>query len=320
MTDLRPLRIVLLLSWGLICSPMAAAQSVAFDDDFTCGDHDSFGEPQGVYGWSALVAGDPWSTSFIGGVSPLTDEGAGTFGAPIDHYENFLVTGHSTWTDVSISATVRNGDNDMLGLTVRANAPDSFYSCVMSNDQIPDCNGNGQGGLPEAVRIVRVDSAVACVSDNVVASQPFTYARDTDYGMSFQILGDTLWCRVDTNNDGDFTDAADIEVSYVDPAPLPSGLAGLVSYNNGDEDGSLAFDDVVVLGFDPDSDGDGLSDLVEADLGSNASQVDTDGSGISDRHEAVKATLRYGGSAASMAAVQITRIPKKTTVDPTSAP
>ena len=51
-------------------------------------------------------------------MSPTTDEGAGSFGTPTDAYENFLLIGDETWTQVVAQTVVVSHDDDGVGLGV----------------------------------------------------------------------------------------------------------------------------------------------------------------------------------------------------------
>ena len=94
------------------------------------------------------------------GVSPSTDDTAGDFGSPIDSYENMLVTGSQLWEDVAVEATLNSTDDDFMGLVVRYGGPDSYYSCGMTKDQIPDCNGGGASFVTGAFGLACAAAAV----------------------------------------------------------------------------------------------------------------------------------------------------------------
>ena len=78
----------------------ASAQSVYFEDDFECLDETDVGVSPSRTSWERVNPADPWRADANDGVSPKTDDLSGSFGNPVDFYENFLVTGHNTWNNV----------------------------------------------------------------------------------------------------------------------------------------------------------------------------------------------------------------------------
>jgi hypothetical protein len=278
---------MLRLTVALLLAPTAArAQSTFYEDDFTCTDDANFAVPLGVEGWKNLYAADGWTTAGTGGVSPNTDDDAGGFGAPLDAFENALLTGHSSWTDVVVQARVADDDDDAHGLVARWAGSGSYWSCFMTGDQRPNCAGGGAAG--SGAFLARVDTGQACAADYVVARDgAFVFNLGASYLMALSVIGADVSCTIDADRDGVLGTAGDVVLAYVDPDPLPSGLAGLWAYNDGDTNGELDFDEVVITGFDPDADGDGLSDAAEVTAGTDPGRVDTDGDTISDRDEAI---------------------------------
>ena len=146
-----------------LCGVLAFARSghaaTWFDDDFSCVNDDNFGYPAGQWGWQALLGGpdgdgggessfeDNWTTNHSGGISNQEDEGeyGSEFGGDSsleadDWYENFLVTGDYSWSNVAIEADMSTTDDDGMGLVVRYSSAESYYMCQLTNDRAPDCN------------------------------------------------------------------------------------------------------------------------------------------------------------------------------------
>jgi len=274
----------------------AVAQTTAFSDDFNCSNEAVFGRPAGNFGWAAINPADPWRTDPHGGVTPRTDARLPvSFGAPIDFYENFLVTGHSAWRHTTISASFSNTDDDAHGLIARYSGPDRYWSCYMTLQQRPDCINSIEPWPTPFSALTRVDTSQPCVNDYAVgSSSSFAYLQlpGAVYRMELSIVpelgGDRVTCRIDADLDGVLGTAGDIVYTTLDTNPLPTGLSGMMTFDNGGADEGLielVIDDVVVTSLDPDADGDGVSDAVEIAVGTNPSNADSDGDCISDRFE-----------------------------------
>lgn len=265
----------------------APGQTTYFVDDFSCPDTDRFGVPPGIYGWTAVFGStDPWRTDLNGGVSPATDENEGGFGEPVDDYENFLLTGHESWSDVVIEADLSNTDDDAMGLVVRYGGPGAYYACYMTKHQAAACTNPGEN-IGVMVALLRVDTGKTCsLGYRVRTHTTFAYTAATVYRMRMSALGDEITCEIDADNDGALGSPGDITFAYTDPEPLSGGWAGVYNFDNGEPNGNMIFDNVIITGFDPDADGDGLPDTVESALGTDPDNPDTDGDGISDRDEA----------------------------------
>lgn len=268
------------------------AQTTLLVEYFTCSNEPSFGDPAGVFGWDSNLSGDTWATDLGDGVSPSTDEATGSFGAPVDNFENFLLTGHVSTNDVAIEADLTNDDDDAAGLVVRYSGPGSYYACYMTTDQAPSCLGGG-AAVGDRVALVRVDSGNPCATYIEDSTTSFGYTQGETYRMRLEVIGNDVTCSVDVNQNGAFADPTDVVLTLMnDGMPLPSGLVGLYNFDNGNGDtgmtnlGQMVFDNVVIQTYDPDGDGDGLSDAVEADLGTDPDAKDSDGDFISDTDEA----------------------------------
>ena len=274
----------------LLAVPTGAAESTYFEDNFDCSNETSFGNPAGLYSWESNYEFENWETASNGGVSPTRDAGLGSFGDPIDDYESFLLTGHSTWKDYVIDATIQNADDDAMGLVARYSGPGSFYACYITGHLAPRCGGNNDEGAFAA--LIRVDGNQNCDPDNqydLATSRDFNYSAPGNlkqvYPIRMSVVGGAITCTIDIDRNG-IGVGTDLVLSHEDPNPLPAGQAGLLNFANGNSNGDARFDDVVISGFDADADGDGLPDSVEAAIGTNPNNPDSDGDGISDRHEA----------------------------------
>ena len=273
----------------LLIPASAVAQSTAFEDDFACDNSASFGSPA-VFGWKSLRGNtDPYTAASNGGVSPVTDDSGGNFGGAVDDYENFLLTGHPLWDDTAIEADLTNLDQDAMGLVVRYASTTSYYSCTATKDDDVDCGGAG-AVFADGFRLRRVSSA-ACAGDYVVASNlGFSFTQGATYRTRLEVIGSEVTCTIDSGLDG-LGVGVDTTLFFDDPAPLPPGEAGFLSFNNGGANGEMVFDNAFIETFDPDTDLDGLPDAVEAAIGSNPLLGDSDADGISDRYEADFAEL-----------------------------
>jgi hypothetical protein len=271
---------------------------------------DSFGEPADQHGWTAVRgAVDPWRGR-DGGVGPVTDDmrdDAPTFGAPVDSFENFLVTGTELWDNVAIEATVSNNDNDGLGLVIRYAGPGSYYACYMTNDRFASCETGGErvaGQLGEFsnpdvaphVALLRVDADKPCIGlgltgPYVLDSADWSFTKGDDYRMRLSAIDGDISCQVDTDRDGAFDSDEDLLLSFHDEEPLPAGQAGMLSWDNGwgeDENPgamALVFDDVETEVWGLDSDNDGVVDEDELAFGTDPYNEDSDGDGILDAEE-----------------------------------
>ncbi|MEQ8273996.1 MAG: DUF4215 domain-containing protein [Deltaproteobacteria bacterium] len=275
----------------------ATAQTVAFEDDFTCSSDLTFGRPIGDNGWWSTANVDTWRTDANNGVSPRTDNLAGgAFGPPADEYETFLVTGSSAWRYQAIEADINTEDDDQVGLVARYAGPQTYYACWMTRDRYADCNGNGASlGFGSRNALARVNSAAQCTNDYVVEQDTqFFYLFNQTYRMRLEVLpatnGDLVRCTIDSNRDGILGNGNDVVLEHFDPTPLPDGFYGLLSIDSGNAELNpprvdTVFDNVVITNGDPDTDNDGVSNAAEAEAGSSPTSPDTDGDSILDRHE-----------------------------------
>ncbi|MEL7368677.1 MAG: hypothetical protein AAFN74_07190, partial [Myxococcota bacterium] len=276
----------------------AHAQTTYFEDNFDCSNEAAFGAPAGARGWLAVNPTDPFRTDANMGVSPVTDQEGGAFGAPIGPYENFLLTGHPAWKYVAVEATLRSADDDALGLVAGYSSAEAYYACYMSKNQLPDCGGLPELGISPTTRLIRVDTEERdCTSGYAVDDdKDFSFSPTIAYRARLEIergpLGsDRVTCTIDADNDGVLGSEDDVVLRYVNFEPLPPGLAGVMTYASGNSDlvppqVDTVIDDVSITGMDPDTDGDGLPDVVEAAIGTQSSDPDTDADCIGDRFEA----------------------------------
>jgi len=251
-----PLNPLLVLAAGLVSAPAHAQQEIPvwFGTDFDGGGARPYADPVSDEGMRATWEGDGWRRRGSGGVSPTTDEGEGSFGAPADAYENFLLIGDETWTQVVAQTVVVSHDDDGVGLVARHSDAGHYYSCSMSRDRSPSCQGDGDQG-PPALRLARVDTNRRCRDDYVVAAAD---GRDLlepgrSYLMHLQVLGGQALCAVDLNGDGRLDSPHDLFAVFDDPDPLPGGAAGIAAYDSGGggrNDRTTTFHSFVVGGLD----------------------------------------------------------------------
>ena len=293
----RMASILLTTAGALITSDPAYAQNVYFEDNFDCSDEAAFGTPAATNGWLSINPLDAYRTDANTGVSPVTDVAGGGFGLPTGPYENFLLTGHTTWRYVSIEATVSSADDDAIGLVAAYDDPQQYYACYLSNNEWMDCAGAIETSNAPRTQLIRVDTGLTCVGGYAVDSAPgFTYSSTAAYRMRLDVAPgpggtDLVTCTIDADLDGVLGSANDVVLSYTNPVPFGPGFAGLMTYDNGNADLTpprvdAMFDDVIITGTDPDADMDGLPDTVETAIGTLSTTADSDGDCIGDRFEA----------------------------------
>ena len=264
-----------LAAFGAGAPGVAWGQAIAWFDDFACDDDDRFGEGRD-HGWYNLYPSDPWTTAAGAGVGPVTDDQSGGVGAPPDDVENFLLTGSALWEDYSLLTTITNQDDDWVGLVLRVSSADAYYRCGYWRNSRPGC----QAPAPSApgFALQRVDTSGPCGEDYEVDAAPgFAPAVGATYALALGIVGGTVFCQLDADQNG-LGNGDDLELAYLDPAPLPPGPGGLATYNNGD----VRFQSALVVTFDPDADADGLPDAVEAAAGTDPAAPDSDADGLTD--------------------------------------
>ena len=265
---------------GLIGGPCLELDAV--DADFTCLNVDDIGLFPGLYGWQSNWVGDNWTTDFTDGVSNQVTSGLDLLAAGGDA-ENVLLTGHGTWANTSIEATIA-ADSGAAGLVVRFSGTTSYYSCVMTDSATPGCaSAPVPGGR---VVLSRVDGAACSLDDDYALDEDsFTYSAGLPYDMQLSVSGNSIACAVDVDGNGLYGDPIDVSLSAIDGAPLPAGLTGLSAWNL---TGGV-FDDVLVRVTDGDVDKDGLPNVTEANLGLLFLNPDTDADTIADVHETLMA-------------------------------
>ncbi len=261
-------------------------QLPAVDEAFECLDVADIGLSPELYGWQSTWIGDNWTTDSGDGVANQAISGLDLLGAGGDA-ENFLVTGHSTWNNTSIEATL-TADSGAAGLVVRYGGPSSYYSCVMTDSTSPGCQGAPVAGA--RVVLSRVDGTLCGGDDDyALGEDPFAYSVGISYNMQLSVSSTadnfdsvaTVTCAVDVDGNGAYGDPGDVDITFIDPGELSTGLTGLSAWNliNG------VFDDVFVTVTDGDVDFDGLPNVTEAALGMPYLSPDGDADTIADVHE-----------------------------------
>ena len=260
-----------------------AATGIPYAEDFDCFSMPDFGSQATVTGWSNNLPTDDWHADGINGVSADSNGQSGSFGNPADNYEKMLLTGSFVDLNYSIEATIQTNNNDGAGLVARFSDNGRYYSCMFTNDDGPDCGGNGANYV-DGLYLRRVDTSQACSNDYIAAQiTPWTNTQNLDYRVRLEVCETggvaTVTCAVDMDRNGSFS--AGETITFVDNNPLPAGRMGLQAFNAS----PAVFDDVVIQGYDVDSDGDGLSDATEGTIGTDPNNPDSDGDGIGDRFE-----------------------------------
>jgi len=254
----------------------------AIDEAFTCLDVDDIGLFPELYGWQSTWIGDNWTSDTSDGVANQTISGLDLLSGGGDA-ENFLLTGHSSWNNTSIEATLA-ADSGAAGLVLHYSSTSSYYSCVMTDSASPGCMAAPVAG--GRVVLSRVDGAVCSGDDDyMVDSDPFTYSAGLSYDMQLSLAGNTVTCAVDVDGNGLYGDPGDVSISFIDGDELPTGLTGVAAWNlvNG------VFDDIEVTVTDGDVDKDGLPNITESALAIDFLSPDDDADTIADVHETLMA-------------------------------
>ncbi len=260
----------------LIGGPCLALPAV--DEAFTCSDIADIGTMPEIYGWQSTWNADNWTTDTTSGVANQVTSGLDLLGAGNDA-ENFLLTGHSSWFDTTIEATI-TADSGNPGLILRYAGPQSYYSCAATDGLSPGCFNAPVAG--DRVVLSRVDG-MRCTNDDdyTIGEVPFSYSPGISYNMRLSILRSQVVCDVDVDGNGNYGDPGDVQIAYLDASPLPPGLTGVSAWNltNG------VFDDLLVTVADGDADYDGLPNDTEPALFLDALDPDSDRDTIADVHE-----------------------------------
>ncbi|MEM9188714.1 MAG: hypothetical protein AAGF12_06035 [Myxococcota bacterium] len=248
-----------------------------------CSDDATFG---GTDGWrNNLGVDDTWTTDESGGVSSYRDEG-GDWAAPLDRGENFLVVGGGGASDYEISVQVSNDDDDGVGLVARYAGVGSYYVCFYNNDATPGC-----GTTPDdEFKILEVDSTTCPGGARPFQRAATSFTADTTgttvYTMTLRVVGGEVSCSLTGGG-------TNLNLSFTDATPRPAGEYGLYAYDNGLQEGGTAvdpagaevFDNFTYRSLEPDTDRDGLSDTIEATIGTSPTDPDTDRDGLTDGFE-----------------------------------
>jgi MYXO-CTERM domain-containing protein len=246
-------------------------------------------------GWT----GDPWRSDFNDGVMPVTDvKSLGPFGVN-GPWDNYLVNGDPTWSNVMVSAKYRTFDDDMVGVIARWQDPENFYVCFVTQD--------GEVGPTGWVEFVGPRAVLARIRDGQV--EHIERRTDIDglavpgevHTIEIRTIYDEVSCYLDPTGDDD-VDVPILEGTDADP--IASGLGGLFAVDSmelnpqawmddftvdlSDIDDDLLADDLEVIWntdpYDPDTDGDLILDGTEV-FGNNPTipmNPDTDHGGVPD--------------------------------------
>ena len=234
-----------------------------FDNDF-----ESF---TGNDGWESQYCNDPWTTAMNGGVIPYTDDGCAVdpvycgsnnncgydwgywvqwgYCQNSDPLDNHLTWGSSSWTDYLFAVTVKNDDDDSVGVVFRYANSGQFYLVYFAHDQAP-MEWNGCNQTFTGARLVRIRDQ----QSTLLAKADVTYTIGQPQRLRVYVKGTHL--RVDLDRDGDgLIEAGDTVFDLDDDAGLSAGRVGLWTYENGAtgdsfdpcSTGGCWFDDVKVV-------------------------------------------------------------------------
>lgn len=212
-----------------------------FYEDFSVyPDQNNFvGSPANTNGWSS-VNGFQWSLT-DGRLMSRTDENFGSFGLPLDAFENFVVKQFPSWDHVHVDTMWRTPDDDGQGLALRYTNPSSYYLCFISRNTYPSCPAMREEG--QRFVMLKVNASGPCSDRStyeVARWQPnngLIYNSGQRYKLSFSMVDNKLLCTYDRNLDG-VLDDQDPQLSYEDSEPLPGGETNGIGVWSFDNEGS----------------------------------------------------------------------------------
>lgn len=199
-------------------------------------------------GYTGGFSGDPWRV--VGGrVGSAVDLGGGQWGNG-QAIDNWLVRSDRTFRDFTYDVTVLTGDNDGIGAVFRWQDADHFYLVVFARGDAAPAAGTGGVQITYGGWLYAVEDGVARVLDATTATVT-TSPQDLSIvaeGPSIVVLleGVAVMSAVDT--------------------ALAEGSVGTYCFDNGTDAGCW-FDDLHVVGTDPnaDADNDGVNETEDCD-------------------------------------------------------
>jgi cysteine-rich repeat protein len=237
------------ISDGYTCAGEPSVCTASPVDVFEYGFDSDLPAFSGTDGWQSSYCDDPWTTALNGGVFPTTDDGCGIpndqcswnykcdyqFGywtqggqcIESDPFDNHLTFGDTSWTDYTLTAQLRNDDDDSVGVTVRYANSGQFYLFMMAHDQVPEfdhgCNLDYSGAA-----LIRVQDS----NPELLAVDPATFELGAITGVRVTVQGASIKAWVDWNGDGNYQ-PSELLFDVVDPDALPAGKVGLWAFENG---------------------------------------------------------------------------------------
>ncbi len=215
---------------GLALAALSPAQVSAqiFETDF-----------DDLDGWTAQWDGDDWQTRrgragpttdatcvSVHGADYADDPGCG-FGAPLEPQDNLIATGPGNWTDVRLTASFVNFDDDAVGFVFRRQDANNYYLYLQARGTWPTAALPSRDETGPTSRLYRVRGGRA----TLLASSDVAFRRGVTHLVRIDAVVNRITVYFDGDGDGNI--GADERVFHVeDDRPLAQGQVGLWAYDN----------------------------------------------------------------------------------------
>lgn len=190
-------------------------------------------------GWTAQWDGDPWQ-SRRGRAGPTTDHtclavhGAGYvadpgcgFGEPLEPQDNLISTGPGNWSDVRITASFVNYDDDSVGFVFRRQDPNNYYLYLQARGTWPSASLPSRDNIGPTSRLYRVRNGQA----TLLASAGVAFTRGQTHLIRIDAVVNRITVYFDGNGDGLIRNDERV-FTVADDRPLAQGEVGLWAYDN----------------------------------------------------------------------------------------